>query len=363
MKNLRRTLVPLAFAAAALVAALAAGPAAADSALLTRSGTLYEVFPTTYGQIGHVGDEALGRTPVLALRITTPDGDSKVEVVQGTLDARVETSESIEFEESTQTLFVVYTQYQGLMSDLHFAVRRDAKWVERWIAPNIGLYLSLNPRLTVTRQRYVDGDGQGGTVTKNRSILSLVWWEESGISQARYAALFVEDGALDLDNPVIVNLNDLTETTGPTDAHGLPTSSYQFPAIQRDPSTNGGVLISFANLASETLEVLRITFPDDLTKLADDSQGPQFRRGRIPIGGKVGTGSIPGKIDTSSAVSTVLSPSGVPTFYWEDVNGTSLALRYVRGDDPDGAVLTLPLRDDFGLDRARLLLREMVDKQ
>jgi hypothetical protein len=351
-----------ALAAALLAGAVAAPRANADSALLTRGGSLYEVFPTSYGQVIKTTDESAARTPVLALRTTTPDGDSRVEIVEGTFDTRVETSESIEFDETTQTLFVVYTQFQGLMSDLHFAVRRDGKWIEKWIAPNVGLYLSLNPRLVVTRQHYVDFDGNGGTVAKSRSILSLIWWEESGVSQARYAALFVEDGALDLDNPVVVNLNDLAGASGTTDAHGLPISSYQFPAIQRDPTTNGGVLVSFANLVSSRHEVFRVTFPDDLTKLSG-GEGKQFARGRVPIGGRVNNGSIPGKIDTTSTVSTVLSPSGVPTFYWEESSGSGRLFRYVRGDDPDGGILSLSLRDDFNGDRARLLLRDMTEKQ
>jgi hypothetical protein len=191
-----------------------------------------------------------------------------------------------------------------------------------------------------------------------------VWWEESGISQARYAALFVEDGTLDLDNPVVVNLNDLTnDSSGKTDAKGRPTSSYQFPAIQRDstPSANGALFVSFANLISQSQEVLRITFPEDLTQAT--TRGPQFRRGRIPAGSRLTSGSIPGTIDTSSGVDTILSADGVPTFYWHDVTGTARALRYVHGDDPASTVLSIPLRDDFGVDRAKLLLRDLVEKQ
>ncbi len=365
MRSRRRVrLAPLAAlaAAAAVVFSLAPRADAESAAVLTRSGTLYEVFQSTYGMVGHTGDDSLARMPVLALRTTTPDGDTRLEIVEGTVDAKLESSESIEYDESTRTLFVVYTQYQGLMSDLHFAVRRDSKWVERWIAPNIGLYLSLNPRMVVTRQHYIDSDGQGGTVTKWRSILSLVWFEESGVSQARYAALFVEDGALDLDNPVVVNLNEMTGASGPTDAGGLPISAYQYPAVQRDMTSNGGVFVSFVNLVSARQEVFRIGFPDDLTQLTDTTQGKTYARGRIPIGGRATSGSIPGKIDTSSSVATVLSPGGVPIFYWEETSSAGSVFRYVRGDDPDGSILMLPLRSDFGPDRARLVLREMADK-
>jgi hypothetical protein len=365
MRN-RRASAFLAFllgAAAGL--GLYAPRAAAESAILTRSGNLYEVYATTYGRVVSTTDEQAARQNVLALRITSPDGSETQEIVEGTLDANPENSESVEFDENTQTLFVVYTQYQGLMSDLHIAVRRDGSWMERRIAPNAGLYLSLNPKVVISRQRYTDVDSNGESVWKYRSILSIVWWEESGVSQARYAALFVEDGALDLDNPVVVNLNDLTRSSqGTTDAKGRPTSSYQFPAIQRDatPTSNGAVFVSFANLLSQSQDVLRITFPEDVST-TDTSHGPEFRRGHIPAGTRVGSGSIPGSIDTSSGVDTILSADGVPTFYWQDVTGTARAMRYVHGDDPAATIFSIPLRDDFGIDRAKLLLRDLVEKQ
>jgi hypothetical protein len=350
MKTLRSRLL----AVFTLLVALAAPRAWADSALLTRNGVLYEVFATTYGTM--LSADKDDKTPVLALRTTLPSGDSRLEVVAGTLDAHVAGTVNLEYEDESGTLFVLYTEYQGLMSDLHFAVHRDGKWVQRDIAPSIGLFLSLNPRLVVTRQHYVDVDG----AAKSRAILSIVWWEESGASQARYAAVFVEDGALDLDSPGVVNLNDLVGSTGTTDPSGLPISSYEHPSVQRDPTTNGGILVSFANLVSRRHEVLRITFPDDLTKL-DTTQGKTFARGHIPIGGRLTNNPIPSKIDTASNVGTMISPSGIPTFYWQETSGG--ALRYVRGDDEDGNVLLMPLRSDFNPDRAQIVLRGMVDKQ
>ena len=69
---------------------------------------------------------------------------------------------------------------RGLMADMHVAVRRDGVWLGQDILSNRGLYLSINPKVVVTRQQYVDFDDDGAPVTKTRSIFSLVWWEESG---------------------------------------------------------------------------------------------------------------------------------------------------------------------------------------
>lgn len=359
-------LLPLGLVLFLSVLMLPSGNLAAESALLTKSGTLYEAYPARYGDVvkGAAGSVD-ARIPVLALRTTLPDGKSSTEVVQGTLNNDEEGAQSVEFDETTHTVFVVYTRFQGLMADVHVAIRRNDSWVEQNIVPSVGLYLSVNPQLLVTRQRFIDFDGSNGnTITKWRSILSLVWWEESGRSQARYAAVFVEDGQLKLDNIVAYNLNQIAGASGSTDIQGLPLSSYQFPALQRDPSSNGGVLVSFANLSNLTQYVLRVTFPDDVTQLVPPGAtvaGPQaYARAHIPIGRTLGGGRVPKQIDVNGSVGTMISLSGVPTFYWTEGSN----VKFLRGDSEENASPTrIGIRPDFSVDRAIMLLREMSTKE
>src|SRR5512135_2454245 len=168
----------LLIAVASATALLPWSPAIADSDVVAPDGTLYEVYPT---RLSDVVPEKAGTPesglPVLALRITPSGAASRVEVVDGTVDPEPEGSASIEFEESTGTLFVAYTKSQGLMTDMHVAVRRDSQWLGRDILPTRGLYLSINPKVVVTRQQYRDFDRDGNAVAKSRSIFSLVWWE------------------------------------------------------------------------------------------------------------------------------------------------------------------------------------------
>lgn len=349
-------------AAAAFGLLAAARPASADSAIVTKSGTLYEVYPALYGDVvaGSTGSDS--RTPVLALRTTPPGRPATLEIVQGTLDSNEKGDPSIDFEETTGTVFVVYTKYSGLMSQVHVAVRRSDRWVERDVLPNLGLYLSLNPQVVVTRQRYIDFDGNGGTIPKWRSILSLVWWEESGDSQARYAAVFVEDGVLKLDTVEAYNLNRMVNSNGPTPGQGLPFSSYQFPAVQRDTTTNGGVLVSFVSLADRLEHVVSVTFPDDITQLmpigATVGTPEAYARLHKPIGRSMRSTDIP-QIDTRATVGTAISPAGLPTFYW--VEGDRVLFR--RADAPaSSATMTIPLRTDLSVDRAIALVREMALK-
>ena len=332
---MRFTRSSLLLAAAGLLAAvLSPAPARADSAVVGADGTLYEVYPARYGDVVTVPPGSPdGEVPILALRVTPSGAASVVEIVDGTFDDNAEGSVSMEFEESTGTLFVAYTKARGLMADMHVAVRRDATWSEHDIASNRGFYLSYNPKVVVTRQQYVVFDESGAPLTKTRSIFSLVWWEESGPMQARYAPIFVEDGAFRVDSVKAWNLNELAGAAGTTDATGLPLSSFTYPSVQADPTSNGGVLATFANLATGEQQVLRITFPDDLTKLvpAGSTTIPEevWARAHVPIGRSGGKGRIPINMDTNAVVGATISQKGVTTFHWVE-NGT---MYFLRSDD------------------------------
>jgi hypothetical protein len=225
------------------------------------------------------------------------------------------------------------------------------------------MYFSVNPRILVTRQTYNDFDSMGNVVTKSRSILSLVWWEESTLSQARYASLFIEDGALNVDTVAAINLNELAGAAGPTDNRNLPTSAYMYPALQRDLATNGGVIVSFADLATQAQKVLHIGFPDDYTTPAWNASGKTANSRTTPIGRSGRDFPLPNRIDLPFmvVVGTIVSPSDVPTYWWSQ----SGALSYLSGDAASlaQAAQTIPLRPDFQLDSALAAVRSMTDKQ
>lgn len=366
MKKPSQNLALLLLAVAALCAW--ARPVAAETSLVTKGGTLFEAFveaaPTT-GAGGAFTDPSNPRTNVLSVRVTDSDGISTLEQVASQSDSVTLKPWAVEYEPTTQTLFVVYTQSSGLMSNVYVAMRREGTWSSRIILANPGLYLSLNPRAVVTRQAYVDVDSAKKPVSKVRSILSLVWWEENGSSQARYAAVFVEDAVLKLDEIQGYNLNELAGAAGPTSAGTLPVSAYAFPAMQRDPASNGGVVVSFANLANGTQTVLKISFPDDVTKLLIEKPADASAtsvaiaqaRAHVPVGREGGRGRIPVNVDTQGDVDAFVSPSGVTNFYWKDGD----SLRYIGSDAAEGAKPnTLLLRQGLSIEKAINVIREMT---
>ena len=336
----------------------------AASAVLAKDGTLYEVFPASYGAVIPGASASDSTLRVLALRTTPSGGTPTVEVVGGTLNDFFKLEASIEFDDVTQTVFVVYARQMGFFSDVVVAIRRGGAWVDGNFLPNAGLYMSMSPQLLATRQTYTDADADGQPVTKSRTILSIVWWEDSGTSQARYAPVFIEDGSLSLDDVTAWNLNELNGAAGTTDNSGLPLSSYVFPGLQSDAGTNGGVLVSFANLAARTQQVIHLAFPDNLPKLVPPdgltpAQRTAFARGHTPIGRSFAENQLPTQINLSfqTPVGTFISPSGVPTFYWSSDTGLS----YLPGGS--STVVTIPFRPDFPVDRAIAVVRDMSEKQ
>jgi hypothetical protein len=344
---------------------LGANRAEAASAVLAKGGTLYEVFQTSYGEAIPGANTSDASLRVLALRTTSPGGSPTVEIVGGTVDDSMKFEPSIEFDEATQSIFIVYTRLRGFFSDVKVTIRRDGAWADGSFLPNPGgLYISLSPQLLVTRQAYTDVDAEGNAVSKSRSILSIAWWEQSGSSQARYAAVFIEDGSLKLDDVTAWNLNELNGAAGPTDNARLPLSSYAHPGLQRDAGTNGGVLVSFANLATRTQQVVRLAFPDDLPKLVPPggltpAQRTSFARGHTPIGRSFSETRLPEQIDLPFhvLVGTFISSAGTPTFYWNSDTG----LVYLRGGS--STMQTIPLRPDFPVDRALAVVRDMSEKE
>jgi hypothetical protein len=347
--------------AAALV--LAAGTALAGSAALSKSGTLYEVYPATYGQV--TGDTAgpNAGVPVLALRTTPSGGTPTVQVVDGTFDSDVEGSESIVFEEETQTVFLVYTKEQSLFRGVNVALLRDGVWSAQLLLPTTGFTLGMNPKMVLTRQQYTDvsPDDPTQTVSKWRSIVSVAWWEEGPLSQAKYSALFVEDGALNRDAITSYNLNDLAGASGPTSEAGLSPAIYSFPAVQRGYSGDGDVLVSFANLSTQRETVLSISFPVT-TDAGPGVTGPVAYSRHRPIVRTVWNGDhLPGgPMAYATSPGTIISPDGSCTFWW--IDGSTMKVM-PAGAASDAEPIEIPIRPDFSADKALEVVREMAEKQ
>jgi hypothetical protein len=108
---------------------------------------------------------------------------------------------------------------------------------------------------------------------------------------------------------------------------------------------------------------MRLSFSTDDS--ATSTSGPPAGSGRTaysrhnPIGRSFTEFALPIQIDLAYqvAVGTLISPSGIPTFYWSTGSG----LVYLQGGST--TTLTIPFRPDFPIDRALAVVRDMSDKE
>ncbi len=338
--------------AAAFVCSASLATAQENVSFLSKSGILFELAATETGS-------------GLAVTTTAPSGNSVKEIVPGFESfLGTVTPGDIAFEETTGSVFLVYTTNSGVYSQVGFAIGRNGNWVKGSLAPTWGFYMSMNPRLCLTRQTYIDVTLNGSKVEKKRSILSIVWWEEAYAGKARYAPIFVEDGALLLDSFRAYTLPQLLgEPEGPED-RTYPYSAYMHPSVEADASSNGGVRVTFANIASAKTIVSKIAFPDDLTAI-DMSKVPpgqdrnSHARGHTPVGRTSSRTPLQREIDTTSPVYIAVSASGTPTYYWEE----GQSMQYVVGGSPQGAPpVRLQLSSKLSKERAQRLIREMASR-
>jgi hypothetical protein len=208
--------------------------------------------------------------------------------------------------------------------------------------------------MLLTHQTVHTLDQSGEDVYGNRSVLSVVWWEEAGSSQARYASFFLDE-AIDATQAAVYDLPDLVDDSGPTTLAGLPRGAYAFPALQ-SAGPGGDVLASFATASSHKQYVVRISYATELGKPGKDNN--TWLRRRIPVVGVASVGPISAvpSMDMAS-MHTVIGSSYRPTLYWSDGG----ALHYIRFDGAAWSdVKSIEFSDDMTYDHAVALVEGMA---
>lgn len=342
--------------AAALL--LAAGPApAADiptRKLLTTDGTLYEVRTGTAGDLGITN---VGLDPdvyVIEWASTTQDGTQNRGVLQGSPSSNPKTSLDLTYDEPTGSFVVLWREEAPILNQIRLAVMRSGVWSFADLIPNVGFPHAFNPQMLLSRQTVTTIDAKGKTVSSSRSILSVIWWEEAQVAQARYAPIFLDD-EISTASIKIYDLPAFLGGGGPTTYDDVQPAAYMYPALQL-AGPGGSVLGSFADLHAKRHYVVRIDFPSNLGD-PTDPKNPVWERRRIPVVGIAVGGPIAFRAPTpggawpeKAPVGTIIGSSLNPTLYWQDGD----SVRYVRFDgkswsDPRALALGESLRYENAL--------------
>ena len=341
-------------AAAAILAGLALPAAAEEKSLLAADGTLYEVQSGLAADLG-LADGVAPDDYVIQWTARRQDGSIQVGVVPGTQSRNVKLSLDLAFDELSGSLLLLWKEELAPVSLLQLGVLRDGAWKTSILLPNLGFSKAYNPqmRLSHSSVQWTGPDGQ--PVVRNRSILSIVWWEESQYAQARYAPIFLDEENFDVSNVAVYDLPVLAGGGGPTTYEDVPDGAYAFPSLHTD-GPSGAILASFADLNGRKNKVVKITFPTDLG--TPDASNITWNRRHIPIVGVVGESPLaPTAPVRISSVGTAIGTGYRPTFYWRDGD----RVLYTRFDGRDWASpKAIQLSDTMSYERALALVIGMA---
>jgi hypothetical protein len=339
--------------ATALALALAAPALADEKSLLAADGTLYEVRSGLAADLGRADGNVAPDDYLIEWTERRQDGSVRIGIVPGTASYTVKRNLDLAYDERTASLLLLWKEELPPLSVLQLGVLREGSWKTSVLLPNIGFARSFNPQMRLSHST-VHVTGEDGQVSsRERSILSIIWWEEAQYAQARYAPIFLDEDKLDAS--AVYDLPVLTGGGGATSYEEFPPGSFLFPSLHSDGPA-GAILASFADLHSGKNVVIRITFPSELG--TPDENNVTWMRRHIPIVGVVGEAPIATTAPVRvNSLGTTIGTNYRPTFYWRDAD----RLLYTRFDGREWAsVKTIQLSETMSYERALALVVSMA---
>lgn len=354
--TIRRALAAF-FAAAILFAARDAR--AEEKTLLAPDGTVYNV---RSGLAIDLGVAAPGIRPtdnLIEWSSLATDGTKAIGIIPNTVGSSLKTNLDLAFDDSTSTLVLLWREELSVVNSLRLGVFQKGVWKGLDLLPNLGFAHAYNPQMLLTRQtvHWIDDDGKDAW--RSRSILSVIWWEESQYAQARYAPVFLDEDTNSSD-VAVYDLPTLVGGGGPTDYASLPSSAYMFPALQLE-GPGGAILASFADLSQGKHFVVRLSFPTDLGHTSPGTM--TWMRRRIPVVGVAISGEVASATPLGGfkSFNTIIGSTYKPTLVWDE----DTAVKYIRLDGATGkwtAPVGIAVTPDMPADRAMQLVRDMAAK-
>lgn len=256
-----------------------AGPVglwAQDPRAFGNEGELFHVKAGTYAEL-FAKEAGAGElppaTPVLALEVVAAEGSVKRWLVPGSEGPSVDRLSATVYERESGRLFLLWdSKIAPTLSRLNLVGFGDGAWTEVVEISGDPLPLKGDPRLAVTRDSYdVTGFGQEGLADPlTRTVLHVVWWEESpGVDQVYYAPVIFLNGEFLGWNPVVA-LNDY-DTSAPLDVPSEGTPLFELPVV--DSGTDfRSVVVAMANPATGRFLTLEVrVLPAVLSILANST--------------------------------------------------------------------------------------------
>lgn len=286
MKNRthRFTVLLLASLSLAAIAPLSAQPAQ-QGAALGAGGEVFLVKTGTYAELFKGGDPAQAKNPVLALEIVKPGEPARRYLVPTTGGSDIELAPSLLFEESSNTLFLLWeSRLYGIFPVLKVAGFDGMKWIEPVEIGN-PTAMKSSPQFIITRDSY-NVLAEEDREVRTRTIVHLLWGEEtgSGSFQTLYTPIILENGAFTtaVSRAQIFSLGDLDPSPATAAAGRGELPGNMTSAVRLQPGRDSQTVVA-AFVSPETRRVVSVeidVLPAELSLLADDARSHIIDIGR-----------------------------------------------------------------------------------
>lgn len=268
--------------ATTLLAGLLAAPALAqEGAALGATGEVYLAKVGTYKELFPKERATAPDNTVLAVDLQQPGVAPQRLLVPYSTGSDVESSPAAIFEDDSNTLFLVWaSRINSISSVLMLASYDGSRWGQPIQVTGNPFSSKSSPQLAITRDSFPSTEG-GTTVTRQRTIIHIVWQEQTGTGNADvlYTPAILEEGTYLGWNPVF-NLTELVGRQSSGSSFAPPDSLVQAPVLQsgRDART---LVVGFASAETRTLSAIEIdVLPEELSRLAEGARANIIDVGR-----------------------------------------------------------------------------------
>ena len=291
---------------------LASSVSAEERTLLTADGTLYHVQSGFYRDLEPQGTSAQPGDFVLRWDSRDQSGAVQSGLIPGTNNRDPKDQMDLAYDSVSQSLVLVWNDRLQVLNSIAFAIFQKGIWTQSQLLPSGVFSFASNPRILITHQQTMDSDAEGNDVVANRSIISMIWWEDSFKPRARFAPIFVEGGSFNLSDIQIYDLPELVGSQSIEQTAILENPLFATPTIQQE-GLSSSVLATFGDVATQSIHVVRIGFPSDFRHVIDPMHGRH-----VPvILGHSGSPLLLAVPPTPIRLGTIVGSSYFPTVYWQ----------------------------------------------
>lgn len=256
--------------------------AAEWQAVLGAGGEMYVAKTGVYGQLfpGVRPSEAAHR--VLVLEVTPPGEATRRILVPGTNDAEEEKAPAVIYEDRSETVYLVWQSQFSIHPILRLTAFDGEWWPKPLEITGNPFAPKTSPQLALTRDSYKETVAEGELATRHRTILHLIWEEESagGMLETFYSPIVFVDGVY-RGNPVY-HLDGLlqSEQADATAALAVSPSLVRSPTIQSGRDGRTVVIAYVSSLSGRLVSIEVDALPQELGHIADKARSHIIDLGR-----------------------------------------------------------------------------------